>query len=406
MDVILFAIGALLFAAHFFTTLFRWTRIPDVLLLMLIGIIVGPVLQIVAPDDFGKVGTVLTTIALVLILFEGGVGLEVPTVLRSARDTLAISVVTMLVTVVLSTLVMVFFFQTSWLAGMALGTIIGGTSAAVVVPLVHELKLKEPAGTALILESSLTDVLTIVLTYGILEAMASEHVVVGKMAGELLSAFFLSTLLGVVAGHVWLFLLNRVRHFPNTIFTTFAFLFILYGFVEMIGFSGAVASLVFGMTLTNFRYFGFSRLPGLKGLEWSRLSETDRLFHGEIIFLVKVFFFVYLGINMHVAGSFPHHIPLLLTAAIFGTRFLVTKAFVPRQTPQYERSIMSVMVPKGLAAAVLAGLPAHYGIAEAGLIEDVVHRVILFSIMLTAIGIPLIARWAKAPAPVPLSDQA
>jgi NhaP-type Na+/H+ or K+/H+ antiporter len=390
VTILIFIIGILVFVAHMFTALFERTKIPDVLLLTILGILAGPVFGLVTPGDFGKVGIVFTTIALIVILFEGGTSLEIPTIVHSASETLVITLVTFVTTVALATGVMVWAFGTSLLVGAALGTIIGGTSSAVVVPMVRGLKLKEPAGTVLVLESSFTDVLCIVLTYGVLEALVSTHASVGKIAGGLFASFLFATLIGVLGGHVWLFLLERVRRFPNTIFTTFAFIFILYGLAEIFGFSGAITALSFGVTLTNFRYFRFNRLPMLKGIEWGRLNETDLKFYGEIVFLVKIFFFLYLGISTRLEGLNSFFWPAVLVLLIFAVRLVITKAVVSNSIPWFERSVMSVMVPKGLAAAVLAGLPAQYGIPEATLIQDTVYRVVIISIVLTALLVPML----------------
>lgn len=388
--ILVLAIGLLVFVAHLFTALFERTKVPDVLLLMILGILAGPVLGLVGPEDFGKFGVVLTTIALTVILFEGGTAMEIPTIVKSARETLTLTLVTFIATAAIAAFIMVSLFGTSWLVGLALGTIVGGTSSAVVVPMVRGLKLKEPAGTVLVLESSLTDVLCIVLTYGVLEALVSTQATAGKVFGSVLSSFVFATVIGVVGGHLWLFVLERVRQFPNTIFTTFAFIFILYGCAEMLGYSGAITALSFGITLTNFRYFHFSRLPMLKGVEWSRLNNTERLFYGEIVFLVKVFFFVYLGISMRLEGWTAFAVPLLFVALVYASRLIITRFTVSREVPWFERSVMSVMVPKGLAAAVLAGLPAQYGIAEAVVMQDIVYRTIFISIVLTAVLVPLL----------------
>ncbi|MFZ4622167.1 MAG: cation:proton antiporter [Bacteroidota bacterium] len=390
MAVTIFTIGLLVFLAHLFTAVFERTRIPDVLLLMIIGIAAGPVLHIVAPGDFGKVGAALTTIALTVILFEGGTTLEIPTIIRAASETLMLTMVSFIVTAAIAVGIMMGVFHTDMLTGIVLGTIIGGTSSAVIVPMVHGLKLKEPAGTVLVLESSLTDVLCIVLVAGVLEAMVSTNSGTGKIIGSILSSFFFATFIGVLGGHLWLYLLTKVRRFPNTTFTTFAFIFILYGLAEMLGFSGAITSLSFGVTLTNFRYFRFNRLPLLKGIEWSRLNETEKQFYAEMVFLVKIFFFIYLGIQMRFDGWEAFIWPAVIVALIYLARLIVTRLVVSTTIPWYERSVMSVMVPKGLAAAVLAGLPAQFGIPAAGLIQDMVFRIILISIVLTAVLVPLL----------------
>jgi NhaP-type Na+/H+ or K+/H+ antiporter len=390
MFITILTIGILVFVAHLFTALFERTRIPDVLLLMLLGIIAGPILHLVEPSDFGKAGLAITTIALIAILFEGGTALNIPVIARAAASMLSLTLVTFIVTVTIATIFFVFVFHATFLTGLIFGCIIGGTSSAVVVPMVRGLKLKEPAGTILVLESSLTDVLCIVLAYALLEATIRAEASVGKIIGTILSALFFAAVVGIIGGHLWLFILNRVRRFPNTIFTTFAFIFILYGFSEMLGYSGAITALSFGITLTNFQFLHFNRLPFLRSVQWQSLYETDRLFFSEIVFLLKVFFFLFLGISIRLDNLLLIFLGFLLVLAIYIARLIITRFVLTKTVDRFDASVVSVMVPKGLAAAVLATLPTQYGIQESAIIQDIVYIVIFISIFLTAVMIPLL----------------
>ena len=66
MSTTILIIGLILFFSHFLSLQFRRTNIPDVLILMLVGIVIGPLLGIVTPEDFGKIGSLIATIALVV----------------------------------------------------------------------------------------------------------------------------------------------------------------------------------------------------------------------------------------------------------------------------------------------------------------------------------------------------
>jgi Kef-type K+ transport system membrane component KefB len=81
----------MVFFAHFLSLQFRKTNIPDVLVLMLAGILIGPVLGIVSPEDFGKVGPVIATIALVVILFESGTSLNLGVLGKSLAITVVLT---------------------------------------------------------------------------------------------------------------------------------------------------------------------------------------------------------------------------------------------------------------------------------------------------------------------------
>jgi potassium/hydrogen antiporter len=76
-------LGGITLLAHLFTESFSRTRIPDVLWLILIGLGIGPLGHIIAPDDFGVVGPIFITITLVIILFQSGIGLSLNTLLKS-----------------------------------------------------------------------------------------------------------------------------------------------------------------------------------------------------------------------------------------------------------------------------------------------------------------------------------
>src|SRR6202790_1585331 len=70
-------LGGLLVLAFGANRLFRWTRIPDVVVLMATGVLIGPILNWARPDQFKDVTHAFGTLALILILFEGGLDLKI-----------------------------------------------------------------------------------------------------------------------------------------------------------------------------------------------------------------------------------------------------------------------------------------------------------------------------------------
>ncbi len=67
--LIIAVVGGLIFLAHLFLHIFNRTRVPDVLLLIVVGIILGPASNLVPIESFGLVGPILVTVTLVVILF-------------------------------------------------------------------------------------------------------------------------------------------------------------------------------------------------------------------------------------------------------------------------------------------------------------------------------------------------
>ncbi|MBX3173802.1 MAG: cation:proton antiporter [Gemmatimonadaceae bacterium] len=382
MASIILVLGLLYFLAHFLSNTFDRSRVPDVLVLMIIGIVVGPLLEWTTPESFGQVGSVLTTVALAVILFESGTTLNIGSIVRSARSTLQVTLATSFLTIGVVGVLAGVLLEMPWISAFILGTIASGTSAAVVIPMVKVLKVKERAGTVMILESAVTDVTSIVFTFALLNAALQGEVNVGLMLGQTLSALVFAAVIGVAGGIGWLLIWEKVRQFPTTIFTTLASAFVLYGFAELLGFAGAIAVLAYGITLSNHEYFGLSKL--FKGRGFSGVTPVESDFYKEIVFLLKTFFFVYLGISMRFSDAKIFGLALALMLILTGARLFMLPLLVPRTISRSDAAVVSVMIPKGLAAAVLAGLPLERGIAGAEEIQAGVYAIVLVSITLTA----------------------
>lgn len=385
MSTTILIIGLMVFFAHFLSLQFRRTNIPDVLVLMLIGILLGPILGIVSPEDFGKIGSLLATIALVVILFESGTSLDLNTLGKSLGTTGLLSIVCFILTTLIVAAAGWGALGLDPLPAILLGVTLGGTSSAVVIPMVNALRLSEKPSTVLVLESALTDVLCIVGVFALLQITTQGEVAAGKLIGGVLAALIFAAVIGVLGGIGWLLVLGRVRDFPNTISSTLAYVFIVYGATEGLGFSGAIAALALGITLTNFEKFGLHHIPSLDR-NIVPLNEIDITFYREAVFLLKTYFFVYLGVSIHFGAPQFALAALAMVLLVYVTRLGLTRlVFSGAEYGLRDTAITSMLAPKGLAAAVLAALPLQYGIAGGEVIRDVTYMVVLFSILLSAI---------------------
>jgi NhaP-type Na+/H+ or K+/H+ antiporter len=389
--VIIF-VGVLVFLAHWFSGIFSRTRVPDVLMLILVGVLLGPVLKIVSPEDFGAVGPVFVTVALVIILFDGGIGLHPSTLRTSLRDTLLLTIIGFVVSMLLIGAITAWTTSLGWIRSLMLGAILGGTSSAVVVPLVRQLRMSEQSKTVLMLESVLTDVLCIIVALGLLDAYmfkeADFHI--GTMIGKIVSSFLLAAMLGIVGAFVWSILLHRVRTLQYSIFTTPAFVFVLYGLVELLGYSGAISSLTFGFAIGNAELFNLPVIQRYIPRKSISLNETEKVFFAEAVFLIKTFFFVYVGLSIKLADFWSVYFGLFLTLAVFLSRILVVQLSIQRSVTRWDASFMAVMVPKGLAPAVLASIPLQRGMEGGAFIQNATFAVVLFSILLNSLLIFLL----------------
>jgi NhaP-type Na+/H+ or K+/H+ antiporter len=385
MSTTILFIGLMVFFAHFLSLQFRKTNIPDVLVLTLIGIVLGPVLGVVTPEDFGKIGSLIATIALVVILFDGGTSLNLGVLGRSLKTTGVLTLWCFALTAVIVGLLGYYLLDLSPLPAAMLGMTLGGTSSAVVIPMVESLGLAEKPTTVVVLESSITDVLCIVGVFALLQIYTQGSVEPGRIAGGVLAALVFAAVFGVLGGIGWLMVLGRVRDFPNTISSTLAYVFIVYGATEGLGFSGAIAALALGITLTNFEKFGLHRLQKIDQ-HIVPLNEMDFVFYREAVFLLKTYFFVYLGVSIRFGEFYLAVAAIIMVLLVYGMRLVLTRfALRGEAYGLRDAAFTSMLAPKGLAAAVLATLPLQYGVAGGEVIRDTTYMVVLVSITLTAL---------------------
>jgi potassium/hydrogen antiporter len=383
-------IGLIVFLAHYFVALFQRTRVPDVLLLTILGLILGPVTHEVTPEAFGKAGGVISTIALVLILFESGVTLDPAVLPRIWSATLRLTLTTLVATFGIVMAVGIYWLQLPMITASMTAAALGGTSAAVVIALVKSIKMRDPGGTILILESALGDVLTIILLLGLMESARSGQLAPARLVGHIFASLLCAGLIGVIGGVIWLTLMNAVRSAPNTAFTTLAFVFVLYGITDIMGFSGAIAALAFGATLSNHHLMGLQRIPFLSGRKFGELAHFDHAFLNELLFLLKVFFFIYLGVSIRFTETWLALVALGTVLAVYLVRLATVRLVSGSSGIEWEEaSLMSTLAPKGLVSAVLASIPVNAGIAGAERARDFTYFVVIISIVVTALLIPL-----------------
>jgi NhaP-type Na+/H+ or K+/H+ antiporter len=387
---IIAVVGMLVFLAHIFVVVFKRTRVPDVLLLISIGILLGPVLGFANPGHFGEVGPVFAQVALAIILFEGGHDTRMDVLRENWKSCLLLIFPAFLASFALGAAFLRFVTGLEWESCMLFGAILGSTSPSVVVPLVKQLRMRRGPSLVLTLESAVADVLCLVLVLGFLESHAAGQVRIGPMIFHVASSFLLAALVGAAAGFLWSTFLARIRAIQNNIFMTLALVFVLYGTLDGLHVSGGVAVLAFGMFIGNAGKVG---LPSLRGRTFGQpvqFTAREKAFFSETVFLIKTFFFLYLGISLHFSHLQVLLYAFCLVAIIQAMRIPIVRAAMPGTVSRRDASLMSVMAPKGLAAAVLAALPSQQGWVGGEFIQELCYSIILFSIVGASVSVFLL----------------
>lgn len=392
ISIAIIAIGVIIFASHFFSGVFNKTKIPDTLWLFCIGLIAGPMLGLITPASFGAVGNLFTAITLVVILFESGLSLQIHSLKDSWKGTFRLTLFNFLATVSIISILVLLFTDLDFIRSLILGSILGGTSSAVVVGLTRQLKLTKNSASILVVESALSDIFTLAIPIALITTYNSGEFNLGSIGLQMLASLVVAFLLGSLGAFAWSILLNKIRTIENTHFTTAAFVFIIYGIVEILGFSGPIAALAFGIILGNIDQMKVPVIDKFLSHQPVSLNQAEKNFFSELVFLLRTFFFIYIGVSINLSDQTLLIKGLAVTLILFLIRIPVVKLSVNKDIPKRDVSFMSVMIPKGLGAAVLASLPLQQGIPGGEMIQTITFSVILFTTLITTIMVFLIEK--------------
>lgn len=386
---------------------FKRTGIPSVLFLMGFGVLLGPVLHLANPTMVMQLAPYLGTLALLIILFDGGINLHIMKVLSETPLALMFSLTVFGLTVLSIMGFYVWWMQGEWLHGLLLGTILGGTAAAIIIPVTSKMSsIRDQAKVLLSLDSAISEVFVVVIALAIMGTMR-ESSGSGSIIREIFHAFWDAFMLAVLAGALWARLLAWLEGQALSYMLTMAAILVLYYVAEKIGANGAITILLFGLVLSNMEFL-VGRLARpirvLIGYELDQakfiLDEFLKRINEELSFLVRTFFYVLLGLILDfsaLTGS------IVLTSLgcfviLVVVRGLVTEilgrasnAWVPG-----ERLVIAAMFPRGVATAVMAFLPVATGIPGTELFPMYALTVIVMGVVGMTIVLAVYQRWTTS----------
>jgi len=383
MAITMIGIALLFFLGHGLNWFFDKTKIPDLLILIAIGYLLGPILGVLSAEDFGKAGPVVSTMALIVILYEGGLQLSAKDLMSSSLPSAALSIMSFLFIAVAGALLSYIVLFNPLPISILFGVAIGSTSSAIVIPMVKKLSIQQKNKVILSLESAFTDVLTIVIFLVLVESFARGQFDLNELLVGIGPKTALSAVIGIVAGLIWAFFKKRFAPILSMAFAGEAWALLLFGLMEFFTFNGAIAVLTLGFTLANLNLLpkwlsgSFSAVP---------VSYKDLSILSELTFLLRTFFFIYLGLLIKFSNVKIILFALLISVVVLITRYIAIKLlYSNKKYTLLDTLVATAMGPRGLACAVLATIPLQKGIEGGQWLQDTLFSLIPITITFTAI---------------------
>lgn len=360
-------------------------KLPSILLLIITGILVGPVAGIVHPEEyFGKLISPVISVFVAIILFEGGLSLKIEELRHTGKTVRNLVTIGIIATWVLVTLSSMFILGLDFKISLLLGSILVVTGPTVIIPLINEIRLFGKVNYITKWEGIVNDSLGALLTILVYEGILSTGF--GAATANAFWGIFKTVVFATATGVVGaLVIIQMIKHnlLPDYLQSTVSLAMVVAVSVNsniIQRESGLFAVTVMGIVLANQKSVVVKRTVEFK--------ENLRLLLISLLFIV---------LSARIKFS---EIALLNEYSIFFVGVLilfirpaaVLLSTINSSLSAKEKLFLSWMAPRGVVAASIASLMGTR-LTEAGY-EDAKYLVpvIFLTIVLTIVVYGLSAR--------------
>ncbi len=350
------------------------------------------VVAAVASDAIDRLASVLTfedvqriaTLALIVILFEGGQKIGFRRFRGSAFPILSLGVVGTFATAALLAAAAHVLFGLSWTVSGLIGAALAPTDPAVTFSVLAGKEVEGRSGTILEGESGFNDPVGIALMIGMVELATSEHGSFGSLViGEFLVEMGVGLAVGV-AGALAIAAVIRFVSLPDRTLYPLAVIIAagaVYGVAGVLHGSGFLAVFVAGILVGDLRY------PARRAV---------RAFNGALANLGELTAFVALGLTIDLAfiveeGLWWRGLVLAVLLGFVVRPLVAWPLLAPARLSHGERAFIAWSGLKGAVPILLASLAVVGGTDYSAEIYGIVFIVVLFSVVVQGTLVPTVA---------------
>ena len=376
---------------------FSYTKFPSILLLMLAGLILGPVYHIFNQQLFINFAPYLSTLVLILIMFSGGLELNFITVFKSSAYSMVLLSAGLALSIILAGGFFYIMGGGDLMQSLMLGTIVSCSSSTVIMPLLPNINASDKNKTVIAMESTFNDALAIVVLIILINFAknSSVHINYLSKSAGLLYSFGISAAVAVLFGVTWFILLKFISKTKFAYSITFGGMLILYLLIHLINGNGAIAILVFGIIMGNEELLNRLKLNFFK---MSIKESFIKQFNFEFSFLIRTLFFVFLGVVVelsHIGWGFIDRLFIIIVMLIAGRYLSVSVVFFmenfkkkeEEKLPKKEKFFLWSMIGRALATAIMAYMPLNAGIPGTKDFPEYAFLVIIITNVILTAGV-------------------
>lgn len=396
--LLLVGLGALMCVSALFSRASGRFGVPVALVFLLIGILAGSEgLGHIPFEDYGLAFR-LGSVALVLILFDGGLNTPLGPVKEVLKPSVVLATVGVAGTAGALAVGAHLLFGLDWPHALLLGAVVSSTDAAAVFSVLRGsgLHLKKRVGVTLEVESGINDPMAVILTLAMTQSILSGTPLGWGLLLEVVVQLVVGGTLGIALGYAWRLLLNRVRLAAVGLYpvVTLGLAFLAFGLPTLFNGSGFLAVYAAAVVAGN------GPLPHRVGL--LRVHDALAWFSQIVMFLVLgllVFPSRLLSVGWEGLG-------LGLLLAFVARPLVVTLCLLPFRYPWREVVYISWVGLRGAVPIILATFPVLAGVPNAAYVFNVVFFIVVVSALVPGGTVRYVTRWLRLESRTPPAPQA
>ena len=364
-------LGALLVLAGILSSLVAMRfGAPLLLVFLILGMLAGEAGPGGIRFDDVRATYLVGSIALALILFDGGLRTRFATFRSVFAPSLVLATIGVLITAALTAPAARYALGLGWLQALLVGAVVASTDAAAVFFLVHArgLRLRPRVGATLEVESGSNDPFAVFLTIVLVELLLSGEGSWQHVLGTLAEEAILGGILGIFGGRTIVYALNRLGlaqglHAPFVATSAL----VIFGLASFMHASGFLAVYLAGLVVGN---------------RPTRAHNTVVVFLDAVTWLAQIVMFVLLGLLAWPDRLAEHALPALavaVTLMLLARPVAVFLCLAPFRFSWREKLFISWVGLRGAVGIFLASIPLMVGLPHAQLFFDVGFVVVLVS---------------------------
>jgi len=372
----------------------NYFKIPDVVLYLLVGILIGPPgVGLVDIPVESTANQLILIMGASFLLFHGGIGVRI-SILKNVWITLTLlSTLAVFVMVAIVGYTAHLAFGIGMIYALLLAATIAPTDPATLVPIFLSVNVRERLAQTVISESAFNDATGAIVTFTLLEAITTgDFSLIPTIQKFLVMAgggMIIGGLFGLLTGYL-------ISNKSKDIFAEYAqvltapVIIASYMTAEHFGASGFMAVFIAGLVLGNLDEIGWT-------MKEKHHDEVHSFIHISSL-LLRILIFVLLGTHVDLEMITKYFAPALVVVIVFmfvARPIAVLLCTLPDRKAKWSRNEILFMFwtrETGVIPAALVGMLIGTGVAHTDVISSVAFLAILLTLIIQASTTPLLAR--------------